>query len=319
MSARLDDAASGRLASGRTALDAVVTHHRDGFRSGVARFNEILAARLGVPLVAIEEVAGSPLAYPLLSFKVRELSPASARSVEDLARSDDLHWELFLHDFADLPLERELVRRARRVHCGNHELETAVSPLNAATTTLWTPGLLLDDRRLPQTQLSVFSFGMAHKIRADMFRRLRTLLERTGMTYAIYVSAANHETATLRDAEAVFEEMHQIFPSELYFLGNLSDVAVANQLAAATFFAAFFQDGVRANNTSVASAMERGCVVVTNLDRWSPPELVHLDNVIDIEQCEELPLDPHVLDRLRARAVETRAERGWESLVEALR
>ena len=33
--------------------------------------------------------------------------------------------------------------------------------------------------------------------------------------------------------------MHEVFPS-LYFLGNLSDVAVYNQLREATFFAAFF-------------------------------------------------------------------------------
>ena len=72
-----------------------------------------------------------------------------------------------------------------------------------------------------------------------MFRLLRDLLDASGRSYAVYVSAANHETSSLEDAQAVFEEMHGLFPS-LYFLGNLSDVAVHNQLRRSTYFAAFF-------------------------------------------------------------------------------
>ncbi len=111
--------------------------------------------------------------------------------------------------------------------------------------------------------------------------------------------------------------MREVFPG-FYFLGNLSDVAVYNELRRATFFAAFFDKGVRANNTSVAAAMETGAVVITNLDELSPPEYVHLENVIDIERCEELPTDPAVLDGIRERAVETAAARGWDALVAQL-
>ena len=108
-----------------------------------------------------------------------------------------------------------------------------------------------------------------------------------------------------------------MFP-ELYFLGNLSDVAVHNQLRQSTYFAAFFPKGARANNTTVAAAMETGAVVITNLDRYSPPEYVHMENVIDVERCTELPSDPAVLDRLRDRAVETARARGWDELIERM-
>jgi hypothetical protein len=111
--------------------------------------------------------------------------------------------------------------------------------------------------------------------------------------------------------------MHELFPS-LYFLGNLSDVAVYNRLRESTFFAAFFDRGVRANNTSVAAAMEIGAVVITNLDDLSPPEYVHGENVIDIGRCDRLPTEPAVLDAIRARAVETAAARGWDALVAQL-
>src|SRR5439155_24748105 len=124
---------------------------------------------------------------------------------------------------------------------------------------------------------------------------------------------------SMRDAQVVFEEMRRIFASRLYFLGNLSDIAIHNYLEQTTFFAAFFIGGVRANNTSVASAMERGAVVITNLDHYSPPEFIHLDNVIDIHQCEELPSDPLVLRRISVRAMETARERGSERLVDSLR
>ena len=305
-------------AATRVALDAVVTHHRDGFRSGVARFNELLAERLGVPLLGLDELAPATPACPLLSFKVAELGDSEALVTAALERRT-APWELFLHDFDGLELERRLISGAQRVHCGNAEIVAAVEGLAPEVRGVWTPGLILDDRLFRPSEISVFSFGMAHKLRIDAFRRLKELLDASGATYAVYVSAANHETASLRDSADVFAEMHDVFPDELYFLGNLSDVAVFNYLANATFYAAFFERGVRANNTSVASAMERGAVVVTNLDEHSPPDYVHMDNVIDIARCDALPLDPLMLKRLSVRAMETGRARGWDALLAALR
>lgn len=300
-------------------IDAVVTHHADGFRSGVARFNELLARRLDVPLLTLDRLEGADLGCPLLSFKAREVPASESERLERLFGARSGPWELFLHEYADLPLERLLVSGARRIHCGNLEIEEAVRGLNPAVNSVWTPGLIVDERAYRSSEISVFSFGMAHKIRTDMFRRLRDLLERSGRGYTVYVSAANHETSSLRDAELVFDEMHEIFPDALYFLGNLSDVAVFNQLRQATFFAAFFQGGVRANNTSVASALELGAVVITNLDEHSPREYRHMDNLLDIERLEALPHDPSVLAGLRDAAVETGRRRSWDALVERLR
>jgi hypothetical protein len=291
---------------------AVVTHHRSGFRSGVARFNELLAGRLGVPLLGLDDE------WPegaMLSFKVSELGEDERERLA--ARLERWRGDVYLHDWTGLPLEEEIVRRARRVHAGNLEIQEAVAPLNDATTAVWTPGLLTDRRDYRPDGLTVFSFGMAHKVQTERFRRLRELLDASGLAYSVYVSAANHETSSLEDAELVFREMHEVFPS-LYFLGNLSDVAVHNELRGSTYFAAFFPRGVRANNTTVAAAMETGTVVVTNLDRYSPPEYVHMENIVDIEQCDELPTDAQILAGLRERARETAGRRGWDQLVEKL-
>jgi hypothetical protein len=296
----------------------VVTHHRDSFRSGVGRFNEVLAERLGVPLIGIRRLLSANVARPLLSFKASELAPAELAALSTLVTRKPCRWELFLHVYDGLELERALVAGAERVHCGNHEIFEQVGALNGSSQILWSPGLILDERAFAPVEVSVFSFGMAHKIRTDLFRRLRDLLDASGSRYAVYVSAANHETTRMRDAHLIFDEMHEVFPETLFFLGNLSDVAVFNYLRSSTFFASFFLGGVRANNGSVAAAMEKGAVVLTNLDEHSPPEYVHMDNVIDIARCEELPLDPPALERIRMRAMETGRERGWDALVDRL-
>jgi hypothetical protein len=299
-------------------IDAVVTHHRDSFRSGVGRFNELLGERLGVPVIGIDTLLTAGAARPLLSFKVAELSSAELAVLEQLVEHRPFEWELFLHVYDGHPVEEALVRGAVHVHAGNHEVEAAVALLAQSVDTLWSPGLILDEREFPQTDVSVFSFGMAHKIRTDLFQQLRELLEATGQPYAVYLSAANHETTQMRDAHLIFDELHEIFPSTLWFLGNLSDVGVYNYLRSSTFFATFFLGGVRANNGSVAAAMEKGAVVITNLDEHSPPEFVHLDNLIDIGQTAELPLDAERLAQISRRAQETAHERGWSRLVDEL-
>lgn len=299
-----------------SSLDAVVTHHRDGFRSGVARFNELLAKHLDLPLLGLDDPADA-LSHPLLSFKFSELGRAAEGAVAALT-SSDRPFELFLHEVAGSDLERQAVATATHVHCGNHAVHRQIRRRTRHCSVAWTPGLLCDDRPLIGADLTVFSFGMAHKIHSASFRRLRALLDASGRGYMVYVSAANHETASLRDAELVFREMEDIFPRELLFLGNLSDLVVSHYLRHSTFYAAFFQEGVRANNTSVASAMERGAVVITNLDADSPPEFVHLDNLLDLNRCEQLPSDPLVLRRLGLRAMETARARGWAALADHL-
>jgi len=81
---------------------------------------------------------------------------------------------------------------------------------------------------------------MAHKIRTDLFQRLRRLLDVSGRSYAVYLSAANHETTRMEGRAPDLRQMHEIFPANLFFLGNLSDVAVFNYLRTSTFFATFF-------------------------------------------------------------------------------
>lgn len=298
-------------------IDAVVTPHLNFAGSGTARFNAILAERLGVPLLEVTDPRVSTCDRPMFSVKVGDLPSREAELVAETIEQLPA-WEVFLHDYGGLSLEERLVRGAQIVWCGNEEVQAKVGSLNSRLETAWAPGLVFDERSFPDAEISVFSFGMAHKVRTDLFRRLRELLESSGRSYALYMSNASHETATLEDEQVVFDEMRTIFPTALYFLGHISDVAVYNYLCATTFYAAFFPRGLRSNNTSVASAMHYGAVVITNLDEYSPAYLRHLENVIDLNQCRELPTDADVLQRIGERARETAAEVSWDRLVERM-
>ena len=102
-------------------------------------------------------------------------------------------------------------------------------------------------------------------------------------------------------------------------MGYLSDTAVFNQLVECNFLAAFFEKGLRANNTTVNAAMESGCAVITNLDEHSPEGLVHMKNVIDINLCDRLPgIDAATTIGRAARDI-AHSRYGWDSLVAQLR
>jgi hypothetical protein len=300
-------------------IDCIAGYHLNPLTCGIAKFNDILARHLGVPVVGL----GPGLARyrrPLLSIKISEFD---APDVEALDRWVEAHtggFELFLHAYDDTPLECKLLAGAIRVCVGNAELFDRLRPMRPDVQEMFCPGTLLGPQRFQRTELSVFTFGMAHKIRVPLYRRLRDLLEASGKTYSVYVSTALHENTGFDGSFVVrFEELQSIFDRHVYFMGYLSDTAVYNHLMDSTFVAAFFDKGLRANNTTVNAAMESGCAVITNLDEYSPSGVVHMTNVVDINRCESLPdIDETRRIGLAAREI-AQSRYGWDQLVAQLR
>jgi hypothetical protein len=182
------------------------------------------------------------------------------------------------------------------------------------------PGTILNPQRFMRTDISVFTFGMAHKIRVPLYRRLHELLEATGKTYSVYVSTALHENTSFDSSFVVtFEELQSVFGGQVYFMGYLSDTAVFNHLLDNTYLAAFFDKGLRANNTTVNAAMECGCTVITNLDEHSPAGLSHMQNVVDINRCDRLPTVEESERIGRAARTVAMGQYGWDHLVSQLR
>jgi hypothetical protein len=185
---------------------------------------------------------------------------------------------------------------------------------------VWCPGTLMRADPFEPTELTVFAFGMAHKIRADHYNRLWELLEQTGKSYSLCLSTALHENTSFDDSfTAVLDELRAGFGGKVHFLGYLSDAAVRHYLTETTYFASFFTEGVRANNTSIHVAMKCGSVVITNLDGNSPDWLRHGENVLDIRRCDALPVEPERLAEIGTKARETALEYDWPQLVARLR
>jgi len=303
-------------------IDAVLGYHTNPFTCGVAKFNSVLASRLSVPHRFIFADEAGRHRAPLISLKLAEFRPQDVHRLRawlDVDRSGGT-FSVFLHAYADTPLERRLVRGAEVVYCGNDLLYQQLRAEARRVESLWCPGTNLSREVFETTELTVFSFGMAHKVRADKYRRLRELLEQTGRSYAIYLSTALHEGTSFDDSfSGAFEELRETFGPRIYFMGYLSDQAVFNYLHQTTYFAAFFDGGVRANNTSVNTALQAGSVVITNLDRHSPPQMAHGRNVLDIEACPALPTDPAELAGIGREASRLGwGELGWDALVERL-
>lgn len=302
-------------------MDCILSYHMNPLTCGVARFNRALADRLNLPMLPLLSEEARKFRRPLISLKLSEFEDEDVGRLEKIVEGWDERMQprLFFHDYTATPVEADLLRRAQTVYTGNEALELELKPLHANVVRAWCPGHLFDAVPFPDdVDISVYTFGMAHKVRADYFYRLHDVLEASGKEYCVYISAAIHEGRSLDDSfTAAYEELKRIFGKRIYFLGFISDTGLYNYLRQCTYFAAFFSSGVRANNTSVNTAMQAGAVVLTNLDEHSPEEFRHMESCIDIRQCGgELPVDESVLSSIAKRGREVAAANGWGPLVE---
>jgi hypothetical protein len=121
---------------------------------------------------------------------------------------------------------------------------------------------------------------------------VRELLDAAGERYHLRVSVGIHEGTSLDGAEKHFDALRDIMgPEHVTILGILSDDAVSEELHAADYVLAFFEKGVRANNTTVHAALQHGHGVISNFDDHSPAPL--RGNVVDLALIHEWPQREH--------------------------
>lgn len=293
--------------------DAILGYHLNPLTCGVAKFNAELGRRLGIPVEPIHRLRRPVPLVPLVSVKLSEFTePQSFGWLEEACRQRSGRYDLVLHEHRGGVIEATLIEHARQVYALNAAIAAQVPQAMAGHC----PALLDDPRILPDTELAILSFGMAHKVRTDCYRRLAQIVQASGQSYALYLSTALHEgTAFDIGFQRTVDELQQLFDGHVYFLGYLSDVALFNELIEADYCAAFFEAGVRANNSSVHAAMQAGTVVITTLDRHSPAEFQHGETVLDIAHLDALPDDllRHKIQR-RARALNA-ARFSWDALL----
>lgn len=232
---------------------------------GVAKFSAELAKRLCVPFVGLNGPWGH---HPLLSLKASELSTPDRSVLVGLCMKQSVNglMSFFWHD-AGLMFYQE------------HAAHVFYADPSLGSPGLWCPSLLTPSK--PRT-VRLFSFGMAHKLQTAHYTKVRALLEAAGLDYRLRVSVGLHEGTSLDDATKHFDALKAIMGADkVTILGCLSDDAVAEELQNADYVLAFFEKGLRANNTTVHAALEYDCEVITNLDFESPSRFWQHTHSID--------------------------------------
>lgn len=246
----------------RLPFTSVVSYHTTPMTCGVAKFSQLLADRLGVPMVPVSqpELWG---AYPLLSLKWAELDPhldhgfvrhqccprMEGSSAEVMRTAQPRTYGVFWHDQGD----PYVTKHADAVYYADPSL---------GNPGLWCPSLLTPTK--PRT-VKLFSFGMATKLQPEQYRKVKALLDAAGLRYHLRVSVGIHEGTSLADAVGHFEALTDILGAEnVTILGILSDDAVIEELQACDYVLAFFANGVQRNNTTVHAAHLYGRQVITN-------------------------------------------------------
>lgn len=300
----------------------IITSHTNPTLSGVAKFNGILAALMGVPCMALRDLHAQKKGPILLSIKLKDILDSELDDIQLGTRhlwERKIVYDVFFHSFNGLDMEFDLVKNARLIFCGNREIYRELQGFSQNIISAWCPALLGEDKALDDEILNVFSFGMAHKIQIQYYRMLRDLLVEYGINYSLKVSTAFHEKANFGDFNLISHQLAGIFSGNIQFMGFLSDDAVNFFLNRTHIFVAFFDRGVRSNNTSIFAAMERGCAVLTNCDDYSPEWMKHGENILDIHH-----IIPHDLEAERLKMIgesgkqSVKSHAGWQGLVSLL-
>lgn len=291
----------------------MASFHTNPYTCGVARFNVSLASALNSKVLSLAAASNSESGKILLSIKLQEIDDAGKVNLEKILSNSSLTFDVFLHASDGSDLENQLLKRAQKVFAASAEIGEEIKSRRPDVVNLFAPGAPISAVS-KQTEISLLTFGMAHKISATGYRKLAKILATSNRSFQLEVSSALHEgTSFDENFFSVADEISQSFGGNVVFLGFLADQEVSRRLQETTALVAFFPNGVRENNTTVMSAMAHGCAVITNLDSQSPNWMTHSHNIFDINKLENFP-DAAQIESVRKNAQLAVAEFGFDRL-----
>lgn len=291
----------------------MASFHTNPYTCGVARFNVSLASALNSKVSSLASASTYESGKILLSIKLQEIDDAGKVNLEKILSNSSLTFDVFLHASEDSDLENRLLKRAQRVFAASEEIGEEIKSRRPDVVNLFAPGAPISNVS-KQSEISLLTFGMAHKISATGYRKLAKILAASNKSFQLEVSSALHEgTSFDENFFSVADEISQSFGGNVVFLGFLADQEVSRRLQETTALVAFFPNGVRENNTTVMSAMAHGCAVITNLDLLSPNWMTHSHNIFDINKLENFP-DAAQIATVRKNAQLAVAEFGFDRL-----
>ena len=274
---------------------SVVSFHTNPYTCGVARFNQALAKSMQVPVESVLQFEASQETVSLLSLKFDEIPEAMSERLLENLDQQLAAFDLFLHGINQSAIESKYIAKARRVIVASLEYADLIQEQRSDVIALFAPGAGVSGLR-STFDITLLTFGMAHKIRSDGYRKLGVMLKTDSRTFQLEISTALHDgTSFSEDFFSVGSEIGEVFEGNVSFLGFLADDEVSRRLTNADALVAFFPSGVRENNTTVLSAMAHGCAVITNLDEYSPPWMKHGESVFDVNQLASFPSNEELL------------------------
>ncbi len=255
----------------------------------MARFNQALARSMQVPIESIAQFVASRQKVSLLSLKFDEIPVEVSERLLDDINQESAVFDLFLHGINQSAIETKFITKASRVIVASREYAELISEQRKDVIALFAPGAGMSGLR-STFDITLLTFGMAHKIRSEGYRQLGAILKPDSRTFQLEISTALHDgTSFSEDFFSVGSEIGEVFDGNVSFLGFLADDEVSRRMTNADALVAFFPSGVRENNTTVLSAMAHGCAVITNLDEYSPPWMKHGESVFDVNQLANFP------------------------------
>ena len=298
--------------------DAVLGYHLNIMTCGVARVNDKIAKIARIPHEYIFSNNTKKFKYPLVSIKLSEFNRIDKIKLKKFI--NNRKFAVFFHGYDNKNLEILIAKKAYKVFAGNSEIKYLLKKNKIASELSWCPSANDNSVIFKERKLKIFSFGMAHKIKTNYYKKLKKILDNTTKDYCLYLSTALHEDTNFdENFHDVYLQLKKIFKDKIYHLGYLSDHAVYNFLINSNYFVAFFDKGVRSNNTSIYAAFDSKVPLITNADSFSPDFMIHKDTFIDINQINDLKINKKEISMITNKVkLISEKKYSYKSLVKSL-
>ena len=153
----------------------MASFHTNPYTCGVARFNVSLAKALNSKVSSLASASTSQSGKILLSIKLQEIDDAGKVNLEKILSNSRLTFDVFLHASEGSDLENRLLKRAQKVFAASAEIGEEIKSRRPDVVNLFAPGAPISAVS-KQTEISLLTFGMAHKISATGYQKLAKIL-----------------------------------------------------------------------------------------------------------------------------------------------
>lgn len=297
---------------------AIITLHSNTHMCGVSKFNRILATHLQASLISLDSEPPAIRGSVVVSLSFAELDQVFEERLEQVV--EGRKFGLIVHGLSAGEFQEMLLRRAEWVLALNDEIYAILSSRNLKKLALgWCPPTISKPAAASregtwsrQDPNQLFMFGMSKKFQDSTLDRLESVIGAESGRWKLVISAGLHENSSFDDAFFAKIDKLKARPFlQVFFAGFLSDEAVSDYLMSSRACVLAFQPAARANNSTLTSALDHGCQIITNIDQYTPKWMIESNRVIDIETLDSMPALPTRYEGLPDQY-------GWTSFVAKL-